>query len=47
MNAFEETIDATLDSTGQLWLSHQPGGPARTGNDRATAASGRNAVLRM
>ena len=24
MNAIEETIDATLDSNGQLWLTHQP-----------------------
>ncbi len=40
MNAFEETIDATLDSTGQLWLSHQPQlrpGPVQA-TIRATAA---------
>jgi hypothetical protein len=24
MNLTEETIDATLDSNGQLWLTHQP-----------------------
>ena len=24
MSVFEETIDATLDPSGQLWLSHQP-----------------------
>ncbi len=24
MSATEETIDATLDPSGQLWLSHQP-----------------------
>ena len=40
MSAFEETINATLDSSGQLWLSHQPKlppGPVRV-TIRATAA---------
>jgi hypothetical protein len=42
MNVIEETIDATLDSNGQLLLTHQPrlpAGPVRV-TIRVTAAVG-------
>jgi hypothetical protein len=42
VSAIEETVDATLDANGQLWLSHQPRvppGPVRV-TIRAAAAPG-------
>lgn len=47
MNALEETIDATLDSNGQLRLSHQPRlppGPVRVTIQVATARTSRRGL---
>jgi hypothetical protein len=47
VSSFEETIDATLDPNGQVWLSHQPRlqpGPVRVTIRTATAVGTRRGL---
>jgi hypothetical protein len=47
VSGFEETIDATLDPSGQLWLSHRPRlhpGPVRVTIRAASAIAPRRGL---